>query len=215
MFAAIDSLIGLLIFVLISVVAGWLQKKQRKEQEEQGPAPPPRPRPTGAPMPPPGQHSTPKPLSWEEELKRLLEGNLPESEPPPAPPPPIVVQRPHRAPPPPIPAAPPPLPQHTHKSVFDVVEESNPAEVSVEPVFHPLPDLSESLLAHQRASQLEQQVQEHLRLVTQHPVRSAGLPHRAATPEATAALSLLRSPKSARTAVLAALILGPPRALSD
>jgi hypothetical protein len=212
MFAGIESLIGLLVFVGISILASWLQKKQR-QQGEDVPAPPPRrPRGTGAPVPPSAPPPQ-KPLSWEEELKKLLEGHLPQEEPPPAPPPPIIVQAPRRTPPA-IPTEPAPEPRR-HKSVFEVTEERNPTELSVEPTFQHLPGLSQSAQVHQEASQLDDKVQAHLRAVTQRPVGSTHVQHRAATPEASAALALVRNPKSIRSALLASIILGPPRALSE
>ncbi len=211
-FAGVDSLIGLLIFVAISILASWLQKKQ-KQQGEETPPPPPLRRPRGIGTPPPASAPAPqKPLSWEEELKRLLEGQVPQEQPARLPPP-IVIQVPRPAPPP-LPTA--PAPEHTHRSVFDVVEEKNPAEVSVEATFHALPQLSESVLTQQQAGLLERKVEAHLREVTQRPVGSTSVQHRiATTPEASAALALVRNPKSVRSALLASIILGPPRSLSD
>ena len=215
MFAGIDSLIGLLIFVAISIVASWLQKRQRGGQDQEPPAPPPpRPHRADGTAPPPIQHPSQKPVSWEEELKRLLEGQLPETEPAPRPLPPVIVQTPRQAPPP-IHAAPTPPPEHVHKSVFDVLEERNPVDVDMDPGFRPLPGLTESDQAYQQASQLDRTVEQDLQEVTRHPVGSTHVPHKAATPEASAALALLRNPKSARSAMLVSVILGPPRALAD
>ncbi len=214
MLAGIESLIGLLIFVAISILASWLQKKQRQQGQDM-PAPPPPRRPRGAGVPVPAPAPPPqKPLSWEEELKKLLEGHLPQEEAPTAPPPPIVIQVP-RPLPPPLPATPAPE-THAHKSVFDVVEEKNPADISVEPAFRPLPQLTESAQAYHQASHLDDKVQAHLREVTQRPVGLTQVQHRTAgTPEGSAALALLRNPKSIRSALLASIILGPPRSLSD
>ena len=99
--------------------------------------------------------------------------------------------------------------------MFEVIEERNPTEVSVEPSFRHLPGLSQSAKVHQDASQLDHKVEAHLRSVTQRPVGSTSVQHRAATPEASAALALVRNPKSIRSALLASIILGPPRALSE
>jgi hypothetical protein len=216
MFAAIDSLLGLIIFLAISVVASWLQKKQRRgEGEEAPPAPSRQPREAGPPdLAQPAPH---KPVSWEEELKRLLEGQLGQPEPTPQPPPPVILPMPRRAPttPPPLPASQAPPPRHLHRSVFEVAEEQNPTDVDVSPRFHALPTLTESALTHEQASQLGRTVEEHLRQVTERPVGATSVHRRAASPEAAAALALLRNPKSARSAILVSLILGPPRALAE
>jgi hypothetical protein len=195
MFAGIESLIGLLVFVVISVLASWLQKKQQSQQEP--PSLPPR-RPRGQSTPPPRHpQPAPQPVSWEEELKRLLEGQT--AEPPPPPPPPIVV--PHRQP-----APPPSLPRESAHPI-----EHSPVEVT----FKALPGLTESTLAYAEASTLEEKVQQHLRDVTRRPVAMTHVQHKASSREAAEALNLVRNPKSVRSAILASIILGPPRALAE
>ncbi|MBI5384225.1 MAG: hypothetical protein HZA90_06005 [Verrucomicrobia bacterium] len=205
MFAGIDSLIGLVIFLLISVIASWLQKKARSGEEENMPAPPPRrrQRPAGAPAPSPTQPQ-PKPISWEEELKRLLGDQLPEAQPAPPPPPVLVESRRPSAPPPP-----PPLPQEFSESTYTA--EKNPVEVT----FRPLPALTESVQAYEQASSLEHKVEARLREVTRKPVALTHVFHRKVSQEATEAVALVRHPKSLRSAVLASVILGPPRALAE
>jgi len=215
MFAGIDSLIGLLIFVAISIVASWLQKRQRGGQDQETPAPARHhPHHADRAEPPPIQHPSQKPASWEEELKRLLEGQLPETEPAPPPLPPVIVQTPRQAPSP-IHDAPTPPPEHAHKSVFDVLEQRNPVDVDMDPGFHSLPGLTESDQAYQQASQLDRKVEQHLQEVTRHPVGATHVRHKAVTSEASVALALLRDPKSARSGMLLSVILGPPRALAD
>jgi len=216
--AGIDGLVGLLIFAAISIIGSWLQKRQQGGETGGTPAPPPgRPRPAGAPAPRSHPQPAPEPGGWEEELKRLLGGDLAGTKPSPAPPPPIVVQAPRRMPyiPPPVSESSPAEPEPAHRSVFDIVEEANPTDVRMEPNFQPLAELSESLQTHQQASELDHTVVAHLRKVTQHPIGLTSVQHKAATPEASVALALLRNPKSARSAILVSLILGPPRALAE
>jgi hypothetical protein len=99
-----ESLLVFLGFILISAFTNWLKKRreeQQQAQQQQQPQPP-----AGMPsVPGPGRTEQPQPrrASWEDELRRLLEGD--ESTPPAAPPP-----APAPAPPPFVPAAPPPLP---------------------------------------------------------------------------------------------------------
>ena len=215
MLGAIDNLFGLLIFVLISIVASWLRRKQGGDDENPMPAPPhPRRRPTATPAP---RSPTPAPaeateLSWEEELRRLLQSEKEEAKLPSSPPP-IIVQVPHRTPPP-MPAETAP-PAHKHKSVFEVAEVRNPTDVEVTPNFHAFAGLHESDQAYAQASQLDHTVQAHLRQVTDHHVGSTHVQHRAPRVEATQALGLMRDRNSLRAAMLASVILGPPRALSD
>jgi hypothetical protein len=214
MLAAIDNLIGLVIFLLIAAISSWLKRRQGGQEEgEPMPPPPRRSRPAGLPQEPPVAEEPAKPLSWEEELRRLLEGQPPETQAPPAPPP-VIVESPRPAPM----AAPPPLPEtpaHRHRSVFDVIEEKSPVELEVEPDFRPLPELTESAQAYQRASQLGRTVEEHLREVTEHRVGTTSVQRKAGTPEAVTALAWVRHRQSLRSALLTSIILGPPRALAD
>jgi hypothetical protein len=207
MLARIDnSLLLLLIFVAVSIISSWLQKKQKGQQDEEEEAQPPKRRPHGpsAPPPPPVGRPVPRPRSWEEELKRLLEGQIEEPPAPPPPPTPVVVQ-----PRPPAPRVPPPLPART-------AESPRPAEHSpVEVTFQALPGLTQATHAYAEASTMEEKVQQHLREVTQKPVGLTKVLHRASTAEATGARALIRDRHSVRSALLASIILGPPRGLSE
>lgn len=205
MFAGIESLLGVLIFILISVLASWLQKKQRQEHEEGGPSGPTR-KPAGRTGPTPATtpgRPEPEQLSWEEELKRLLGGTLETPAPPPPPPP--VLTRPRQ----PERPAPPPLVHETTPG--PVLPEHNPVEVS----FKALPTLTESVHAYQEASGLDDKVKLHLSEVTRKRVGLTSVHHRPSSREATEAMALVRNPTSVRSAVLASIILGPPRSLAE
>ncbi len=202
MFAGIDSLLGLLIFVIISLLAGWLQKKQRRGQEEEPeetPWPPPKRRSQGAPPPLPRPEQ--QPMSWEEELKRLLDGQP--ASPPPPPPPPVVVRSEPAYP------TPPPLPEEFSESTYTA--QRSPVEVS----FKPLAGLTESPQAYEKAASLEEKVQQHLRDVTTHRVGTTQVARKPLSANAREAVALVRKPDSLRSAVLASIILGPPRSLSE
>lgn len=216
--ASIEGLIIVLIFAASSAFFSWLKK--RGEAGRSQPAPPPIP----------GQREVPPPIlppqaqNWEEELRKLLQGVEPA--PPPLPPPPVIVQQPRRVPPPPPMISPPPA------------EEESPAP----PMFQPMPVLNQSAEAFERArrldetaaqevdkgstlaaaaqaflvgSQLDDRMAEHMRQVTLRPVGSTGVTSGERTAEATAALQLIRNPRSVRTAMIASVILGPPRALAE
>ena len=208
LFAAIEIKLILVVgFLIASAISQWMKKRKGAEEGQDTPAPLPHPRRVGGP--PPVHQPETKPVSWEEELRRLLQGEP--AEPAPAPPP-IVVHETRRVPPPILPR---PEPAPRHRSVFEVEDQPSPMDVDVQPKFQPLPELTESVQAYQQASQLDRKVEAHLREVTQRPVGSTSVQHQGTTPEARAALALLRNPQSARTAILASLILGPPRALAD
>jgi hypothetical protein len=219
-----DSLLPLLVFLLISGAAAWLKRRQRTNETESSPEPPPaslRPRPgappASAPQPPPTS-------SWQEELRRLLEGEMPGQAPPPiqpqnvppaprpVPPPlprPVVITR-LRAPPPPLTAKPAARPPPKVVAV-------SPMDESAEAPSARLATMAESTAAFQRASHLHDGVTRHLEQIdaqTEHHLVKAPISQRRSmSPDVAQAVSLTRNPRSARQAVVAAIILGPPKAL--
>jgi len=195
-----DTLITIAIFVIIAIISSWLKKKQEPEDESwPGQPPPPVPgrfdRPSERPPP------RPKAASWEEQLRKLLEGD----EPAPAPPPPVIVyEAPKRVRPPPV--APPPRPAPRPVPMLERDEEGVGLPVQ-------LPTLAQSAQAYQRASQLDLQVAERLRRIEQQVTRHTIAPKaEAAAPDIFLAKSMLRNRDSLRSAIVAAVILGPPKA---
>jgi exonuclease VII small subunit len=211
MFAAVDTIVALLVFLAIAAVSSWLKKRQQGDRED-GPSPP-----SQAPS---------KPAGWEEELRRLLEGDEPSPPPPPRRPPP----------PPPVAPAPPvrpaPLPRATRQADAGEMdkgltvelpvltqsaqsyERASQLEQQVEQFMHRRAALSTSAAAFQRASQLDVKVSEHLRqAVEQASTLSQIKRTRSSSPEVTHALALLRHRSSVRSALLASVILGRPKAL--
>src|SRR5262245_44771016 len=95
------ELIVLGIALVFYLLHEWWKARQDKVQSDDTSEPWPGQRPPGSPQPrppsaPPRQSG---PVSWEEELRRLLEGTT-DRPARPAPPPPVVVSRPAVAPPP-------------------------------------------------------------------------------------------------------------------
>jgi len=224
-----DSLLTLLVFLLISGAAALLKRRQRTNEPESLREPPP---PSHGPVPgvPPASAPRPAPTSsWEEELRRLLEGETPV--PPPAlpQPPPIQPQRLPPAPrpvPPPLPrpvvitprsAPPPPLPTKPGGRAQPKVVTVTPVDESAGGAPGRLATMAESAAALQRANRLHDGVARHLEQVDaqteHHLVKTPTSRRRSVSPELTQAVSLTRRPRSARQAVVAALILGPPKAL--
>ena len=191
-----DTLITIAIFVVIAIISSWLKKKQEPEDESwpgQSPSPPDRPAERPKPRP--------KAASWEEELRRLLEGDEPAS----APAPPVIV---HEAPRPPrSPSAVPPL-----RPVPPPVPAIERDEEDIGLPVH-LPPLTQSVQAYQRASQLDLQVAERLRRIEQQVTHHTIAPKVDVTsPEILAGKSMLRDRKALRSAIVATVILGPPKA---
>ena len=74
--------------------------------------------------------------------------------------------------------------------------------------------MRESAAAYQRAEQLDQAVAARLQEISKHPVQATSVEHlikRSA--EVEQVVALLRRPQTARQAIVASVILGPPKAL--
>src|SRR5271165_1020940 len=98
-----DSFFTFLIIIVISALATWLKKKTTTpglddQSADPTEAPPPVNRP-GQPRPMAPSRPVPRATSWEEELRRLLEGQSPSAPPLARPSPPVVVAQPQSMPP--------------------------------------------------------------------------------------------------------------------
>ncbi len=207
MLAASDNIYVMLAMVIIAGISHWLQSRNKKSQEEQpwsmeDDAPPPLQRTAPPPLtsqPPPQSPQPQKEVDWEQELKRLLG-----EEPNPAP----------------APAAPPPLPPvivrpvTSQRSTIDDEDEDALAAGAAK-----LGTLSESAKAHERVSSLQQGVEERFRRVDERTEkhtpefgRSGPLPPARAV---TLPVSPWRNRSAARQAIVASVIFGTPKGLSD
>jgi len=195
-----EQLIFIAVVAVLSLLHAWWKKKQdaKEQAPDQQSEPWPGQQPGRRPAPPPS-----KAASWEEELRRLLQGEEPAR---PAPPPVIVQQtRP----------APPPLPRTSRsvpapRPVF--VEQVDPDMERGLPV--KMPSLEKSAQAYLRASQLESRVAEHMHRVGQQVTMHSKLESKKETsPAIRQAVSLVRNRQSQRAAIIAGIILGPPKAM--
>jgi hypothetical protein len=179
-FAGIDSLIPLLVFIGIAIISTLMKKKAQKAEEE-----------SNAPLP-----SGPREKTWEEQIRDLMAGRVPA----PPPPPPVIRGRPQR----PIIVVPPPIPQ-------EVISPGS----RIEPHFHALQGLQESDKRYAEAATIEQRVMRHMHEATHHkPVIETA--HRAIrTRSGSDARELLTDRRTLRAAIVASVILGPPRALQE
>ncbi|PYK62786.1 MAG: hypothetical protein DME21_05185 [Verrucomicrobia bacterium] len=216
----LDAFWILLLIVLGSAINEWLKKKKQTGKKDSWPTG------SGSDSQQPHDPATqqmPRPASprpkatsdWEEQLRRLLDGEMPVAKQPPVAPPPIrpvIVQEPKPAPPQRrvVAAARAASTAPLALSVPGTAEASKTVEV------HPQA-LKESAAAYQRASHLHEGVAEHLKRVeemTEHHPGKAPTAHRPGfSTEAAQTITLIRNPRTARKAIIASLIFGPPKAL--
>ncbi|MBK9138602.1 MAG: hypothetical protein IPM17_07560 [Verrucomicrobia bacterium] len=223
-FASLESVLVFAAIVLISALSNWLkQRQERKQAEARGELEPGRAGPAPRPLfddeeldeAPPGR-PVPKPLDWQEELRRLLEGDQPRPAPPPLPPP---------LPRPEPPVAPRPAPVFDEAPPIRTAPVSTPPRPAVVTVAEtqegPLGGqgrLQESAAAFLRGAQVAESAEARLQTVVQQvasaKAKEAARPvFRRSTEAANRLRALLLNRTTAREAVLASVILGPPRGL--
>lgn len=231
---ASDPLISLVVFVLFvvgSALLNWFKRRQQEAEAQREQVE--RARRTGTPVAtesadeesvewdsaPAEATANPKARSWEEELKRLLEGDF--ANPPPASrpqtPAPVIIAPPRPQPPPPLPRAPEPVlaPLPPVFSRGGQTEES-PSHEEHEGTGH-LATLKQSAQAYDRASHLSNLVAAKLAAMDSKtaflPPETKAVRRAVRSPEMLNVLKQLRSPASARQVILAQTVLGTPKAL--
>lgn len=213
------QLVAVVLFFLISGVVQLIQKRAAEKRRLYNPN---QPRVPEAPVlqhgsPPPPVHE-PAPIgrdSWEDQLRRLLDGE-PLEEP---------VSRPV-APPvsPPVlpPSSSPPTPARLQPT-FD--EEPVPLESREIPAssddwagmggarLNTAAKLAGAAAAYREASNLRTIIENRLRAARARSEEKASLARQGRRPKAAPALELFRKPDTVRTAIIASTILQPPKAL--
>lgn len=187
---------GVSVIWMIIVVVVWALAAifKRKEQDEFELPPELKPR-RDEPQPPAARR-------LEEELRRMLE---------PAAPPPIIHEATH-----PAESLRPRMfapPVATVESEMQLVPP--PPEPRLEPKFQHLPGLTESTQRYAEAMTLEQRVTRHMSEVTSHRVGTTSVVRGEIAPEIRESVHAIRTRAGARSAILASIILGPPRALDS
>ncbi|MDQ6632574.1 MAG: hypothetical protein M3Y82_12610 [Verrucomicrobiota bacterium] len=235
--ASIESLLFFVLIAAASAVFNWIKK--RAENAGQGSTPQNLPSRTASPI----QRREKKGMNWEEELRRLLEANLPKP-PPPAPtirktPPlnsPVVLSR-----------APQSVPTNVHQEKFYKAHCNHcnghiefPASAMEEIIYCPhcqqqtvlrpfqetpvetlahrknLASLTQSATAHQKASRLDKNGGGHLSDVPRHAVGLTSTQNfKRRSPEINQTLALFRQPRAARQAVIASVIFATPKGLEN
>lgn len=199
-----DSWIGALLVLLVTALSSWLQKRSQAQQSEADePRPLPKPPKTPSRIPQPRETAPPpaqprRRSSWEEELRRLLEG---ETSPEPAEAPVII----RKSESPPTPSTPP------------VISAPAPTLVQEQSAVRGQ-KLADAEAAYAKARQLHQETARRLQEVVAHTKQHRGGPEQRFSPnapEALPAITLLRDRHGVRQAIIASIILGPPRGLEE
>jgi hypothetical protein len=199
-----EGLLVILMLALLSAVSNWLKRRAQPEEPEVWPdesGPGDRP-PAYSGSDAPEEFERPVRPKWEEELRRLLEGEPPPRRqeprtvvPPPPPLRPVIVTTPH-----PAMAAPPPIVTAATKSGT-------------------IHTIGETALALGRTRELQRRAAEELRRargqIGGRPFQLPGAQRVARSAELQQARSWFRDPQAARQAVIASIILGAPRAMES
>jgi hypothetical protein len=212
--AGLESLLIFLVFIVISGLSTWLQKRRQAGEDQSdwvpGEEPPNGPHRQGTPQPPPVSPRRPMPAplqNWEEELRRLLEGDRPQ---PPEPPP--------QAAPPPLPSSssrPQPVPIPASSERRRTVPLA-PAHAEIEsPRASRLEDSDQAYrLARHRQAEAAARLREAQAKTARHHGGYQGTESVSRGRDILAARALLSKPSAARQAVIASVILGRPKGLS-
>lgn len=163
-------------------------------------------------------------LDWEEEMRRLLEGKPPR-DPGSVQPPPLVREIPRPSPPPlkSVPASKDPA-HCVNEESHSLDRDSRSWDVESPSLDHrgspqiQLASLSESASSYSRAQDLHEQVAARMREVDELRKRVPKLPGRRAggkSADAAKVVTMLKSPQTARQAIIATMILGPSKAFES
>jgi hypothetical protein len=199
-----EGLFTIIMLMLLFAASNWLKRRAEPEESEQWPDEiepgdqPPDHRRTAAPGEP---GARPVRSSWEEELRRLLEGESRRPEPKPTPPAPPPIRPAVVTPSRPVPA-PPSLPPVTAGTPHGKVQ-----------------TIGQTALLLGRTRELQRRATDELRRakaqIGGRPIVSPQERRHDQSEEIRQARGWFRNPQAARQAVIASVILGPPRALTS
>ncbi len=213
-----EKLLIILAFVLLPALSNWLKKRSEQSQRDKLPdsgnvsSPPRRPPQTSGPPPAAPRPRPAKAFDWEEELRRLLEGEAAPPIPPPSRPPPIIIEK--------LPPEPAPVPamERREAPVAPPVRFPSPLPKPAAPVAQPvemparLAQLAEADRVYEEARQLPERVAELLHQVAE-PGAKPAVTQAAELSDAAVGVRLLRNPHTVRQAFVASLVFGPPKSL--
>lgn len=149
--------------------------------------------------------------SWEDELRRLLDGQNPPTTTTPRQPPPVPPQLPRANPG--VPSARPTA--AIRPPAYAPRLSPEPVPSAIEVLAGKLAPLAQSQQAYARASQIDKTAAAQIERVPGQHVQMTTVVRRAASPEVMQVISLFKSAQAARQAVIASVVFGPPRALEE
>ena len=204
-----DSFITSLILIVVAAIIAWFRKlgQDQTGRDRSSGRPDSMPQRPGTPP-----RTSPGPSSWEEELRRLLEGESPTAPRPTRPP--VVISQPPRTAPPVAPPIVRPVLISSSRPV-PAAAAPPPMPAKIETSAGQLASLRESRQAYERASTLDVSVAQHIQGVPGQAVQATSVIRRPVSAEITQAVSLFKNAQTSRQAVLASIILGPPRSLEE
>jgi hypothetical protein len=227
---SLETLLLVAFFITISAFSNWMKRKSGQTEDGKsgtgsgpGPGQRPRSRPSPPGMPPPARTT----FDWQEELRRLLTGEI-EAPPPPAPPPiNVPLQRGEGAPPPlrsatpesrprattaPAPEAPTQLGRLTEAAA--AYQRGSDVDAWAAADMQQLAALPESTSRLQWVGHLDERVGLYMRQVGSRPVGLTTIVrHGGRSPEIQQAIGWVRRPHALRQAIIASMILAPPKGL--
>jgi hypothetical protein len=193
-----EKLIGLIIFGIVAALGQWLQKKMAAGENQDSPGYPPQP-PRTPPLPDTRREFSNPSFDRQREIKRAIRHAIEREIKPP------FVQMP----------APPRIPQTQPPSIRPLVN-----EVSEEERVYPSP-LRTADAAQARASAMDRQVAERLQKIQPksssllHPVKRPPALKKTRSQEMHQSLKWKNTPAGLRQAIIASVVLGPPKALEN
>jgi hypothetical protein len=201
-----DTLLTILFFVAAAIISALVKKKQANQEGSDS---------WGGDMTPPprsqGKGQTAGRSNWEEELRRLLQGETqsPPVQPPLPPPRRVVVSEPTR------PGPPPPLPAQSTVTV--TVPYGAPLHKMAPPPAGQQvtrENLAQSKGAYDRASRLQTRAADRLKRAGEGiRTHKKAVVLKEGPLEAKQAVGWLQSPQTLRSALIASVILGPPKSM--
>ena len=204
-----EKLILIIAIVIISLLHIWWKKRNGEGDEDAAPwsGQPQRRPPVAPPASRPSGPSPTKASNWEDELRRLLQGEDPARPVPP----PIVVQQ----APPPLPGAIPPRPAAQRPAPMPRPEPVAQVDSDMGSGWSAQrPSMVESAQAFLHGSMAESQLAGHIqREHSEVAIRPIFELKKKASPEIRQAVALVRNRQSQRVAIIAGIILGPSKAM--
>lgn len=229
--ADFTEIIVFLAIIIGSAIYNWIQSRKTEEESDDSPTASPQhaldEEPTTS-APAPRQPSQPRTGHWEEELRRMLELDPPRAPTRPPPPPPtpartqpVLIEEPRRVQPPAIPksSVPPPRPATVIQPGADRPSSARDRMKAMERDLQARAERTAAAAGAMHRTAKTARTARLFKNVAAAPMqlhRGEMTTHRAQRSDTIAAtVKLFQNPQGARQAILASLILGPPKSMEE